>query len=564
MSDINLTTRLPVHSKAINQVNIRNKGGSSLYQDVDIAPLSSKVLVEKTSSEGTGQYATLQDFLFAKFYDTEIAGQAKRVRAGKLIEVEEGDDIVAPDHYHVNVNATSIWQAWNDYQEILKKRLVGVYDEQDGYQGDYIQSAETDVIAFIIERYGLKDDYIPSNSATLISAEEQATQMLLNFNNMSIWQRTLDTCKRRKDALWGLYKDGELVGHFKDSRENIEALKDVYKQGVLIKVAGQGGVTTEVYGNSVSTDEEALNLLINLQEKSLFQYIVDLKNFWRTLAIEKYEKDSDTGSNIANKYDIEQLRTLWTNLYSDPAEPEYSDLEYVLSGDGQSYIVSGIGTCTDTDIVIPNTYNDLPVTEIGDYAFLDCDSLTSVTIPHSVTRIGSYALHSCDSLTSVTIGDSVTSIGDYAFAYCTSLTSVTIGDSVTSIGDWAFYGCEGLTSVTIPDSVTSIGTASFADCTNITEVTIGNSLTNINNSAFNSCTSLKEVIIGNSVTSIGAFAFKCCSELAVVEIGTAIEHIGSSAFEGCYQLTAIFIHNTRYIAGEPWGAINAQVYRNSQ
>ncbi len=71
----------------------------------------------------------------------------------------------------------------------------------------------------------------------------------------------------------------------------------------------------------------------------------------------------------------------------------------------------------------------------------------AVVIPNSVTEIGERAFSDCYSLTSVTIPDSVTSIGDWAFEYCTSLTSITIPDSVASIGDGAFYYCTSLTSV---------------------------------------------------------------------------------------------------------------------
>ena len=141
---------------------------------------------------------------------------------------------------------------------------------------------------------------------------------------------------------------------------------------------------------------------------------------------------------------------------------ETEGLKYTPSDDGSHYIVSGMGAATTTDIVVPSTYNDLPVTSIGDSAFKDCTTLTSVTIPDSVTSIGKYAFHSCISLEIVTIGGSVTSIGKYAFYGCSSLTSISIPDSVTSIGDWAFNYCINLTSINIPNSVTSIDEGAFA------------------------------------------------------------------------------------------------------
>ena len=98
------------------------------------------------------------------------------------------------------------------------------------------------------------------------------------------------------------------------------------------------------------------------------------------------------------------------------------------------------------------------------------EEVKDLVIPNSVTSIGDYAFIVCSGLTSVTIGNSVTSIGDYAFYYCSGLTSVTIGNSVTSIGDYAFNSCKGLTSVTIPNSVTSIGEWAFYDCLELLDV----------------------------------------------------------------------------------------------
>ena len=75
-------------------------------------------------------------------------------------------------------------------------------------------------------------------------------------------------------------------------------------------------------------------------------------------------------------------------------------LAFTLLDDG-TYEVSGIGSCTDTEIVILSVYNDKPVTSIGNYAFSDCTGLTSVTIPDSVTSIGYSAFDVCSRLKTV-------------------------------------------------------------------------------------------------------------------------------------------------------------------
>jgi len=188
-------------------------------------------------------------------------------------------------------------------------------------------------------------------------------------------------------------------------------------------------------------------------------------------------------------------------------------------------------TCPGGAAVIPPSINNMPVVSIGEFAFRNCASLTSVTIPDSVTSIGTQAFEYCG-LTSVTIPSSVTSIEGGVFEFCSNLTSVTIPNSITSIGDYAFAYC-GLTSVTIPSSVTSIGDGAFYYCSGLTSVTIPNSVTSIGGGAFFFCTGLTSVTIPSSVTSIGESAFYNCSGLTKAYFSGNAPSMGASVFVGC-------------------------------
>ena len=168
----------------------------------------------------------------------------------------------------------------------------------------------------------------------------------------------------------------------------------------------------------------------------------------------------------------------------EPTDPEL--FTWQPNDDGASYTVTGFAGESVANVVIPATYNGLPVTAIGSSAFWDDDTITSVTIPNSITTIGAYAFDSCSNLTSVTIPNSVTTIGAAAFDLCSKLTKLTIGNSVTSIGYDAFYGCSSLTSVTIPISVTTIVDYAFYGCIGLTEITFEGTVAQWNAISFGS------------------------------------------------------------------------------
>ncbi len=203
------------------------------------------------------------------------------------------------------------------------------------------------------------------------------------------------------------------------------------------------------------------------------------------------------------------------------------------------------------------------ITSIGNYAFVYCNNLTSVTIPEGVTKIADCAFDSYY-LTSVTIPENVEYIGNSAFfnvpniVYHGSLTNDNrAGWGAFSIngyieGDFVYadntkkeirryFGNDS--EVTIPDGVTSIGGSAFNryGMPEVTAVIIPESVTSIGEYAFGNC-SLTSIIIPESVTSIGRDAFRNCNLTALV-IPQNVTSIGKLAFEGNKNLKCIYFNN---------------------
>ena len=90
-----------------------------------------------------------------------------------------------------------------------------------------------------------------------------------------------------------------------------------------------------------------------------------------------------------------------TSEQTTPTPPQESvkSLAFEKITGKEEYAVVGLETIERNEVVIPSTYNNLPVTKIGDYAFKDCNGLTNIVIPDRVNTIGNYAFSYCSSLT---------------------------------------------------------------------------------------------------------------------------------------------------------------------
>jgi len=202
-------------------------------------------------------------------------------------------------------------------------------------------------------------------------------------------------------------------------------------------------------------------------------------------------------------------------------------------------------------VMIPDTIQGLPVTDIGDEAFFDNFSISNVIIPNTVTTIEADAFGNT-SLGSITIPDSVATIGNSAFYYCVGLTNVIIPSSVTNIGTAAFGDCHGLNSITVVSNnlfYSSLNGVLFNKTqTTLVEYPYGlagsysipDGVSSVGDSAFYACNNLTAITIPDSVTNIGQYAL-AGSALTSVTIPKNVVYIGPDVFGTCWQLLTIIV-----------------------
>ena len=262
-------------------------------------------------------------------------------------------------------------------------------------------------------------------------------------------------------------------------------------------------------------------------------------------------------------------------LFVMPTEAEaadVNDLRFTLNDTNDSYTLSRCDQGASGELVIPDTYNGLPVTKIGGYAFVRCINLTSVTIPNSVTTIGTHAFEHCTNLVSITLPDSVTDIHYEAF-YEYSVKELIIAEGSTNISSEIVICKDTLEKVVIPASVTSIARSAFINCNSLTGVYIADleAWCNIDFNSLHSSPTMyaqklylndqlvTNLIIPDDITSVSDYAFMGCDSITSIAIPENITSIGSYAFSGCNNLETVIYCGTQ----AQWEAVTILDYNET-
>lgn len=200
------------------------------------------------------------------------------------------------------------------------------------------------------------------------------------------------------------------------------------------------------------------------------------------------------------------------------------------------------------NVVIPQTYQELPVVAIGSGAFENKYNIASVSLP-----------------------DTIISIGTGAFRH-SSIKSINFPSALKYIDAQAFMGCNELLEIEIPSSVEYIGREAFNDCYDLTGITVDG-----DNGAYCSIggvlydKAVTEIYavpkgiagyltIPNGITFIDSGEFSDCLNLTGLTLPNIINHIGRAAFDGCNNLTDIKLPNNgiyiEYMAFQDTGYYN--------
>ena len=198
------------------------------------------------------------------------------------------------------------------------------------------------------------------------------------------------------------------------------------------------------------------------------------------------------------------------------------------------------------------------VTTIGDGAFMDCTSLTTITLPYFIARIGNSAFENCTALATFTTMDgadkktaALRTIGDRAFFGNTSLNNVDVNTTkgVNTIGVSAFENCGQLATINF-SGVTRFAEGVFRNAKALKSVTMSaNASIYVGQEAFRNCVTLSDITARIAAVEDGAFR-NCISLRAITFVSSGIEYIGSNAFNGCVLIQKVSIPSSVVAIGD--------------
>lgn len=324
----------------------------------------------------------------------------------------------------------------------------------------------------------------------------------------------------------------------------------------------------------------------NVADASLWDYQLDTKTNFVTIT--RYLGTTDNLTELT----IPNFLLIGGKEYRVTKTLSYNGSNAIVNFKGKLIISKGIteigkasfnGASKITGVEIPNS-----AILISDYAFQNCEGLTTITIPGSVKKIGNWwgnangqIFNGCSNLKEVILEEGIEEISGRAFDSCSKIKEWKLPKSLKRIGPGAFQST-GVEEFNIPENVESIA-ATFISSSNLSRINVDsnnkyftsvdgilfdkdstrlikypenrdgssyevpNTVNTIDANAFGSCKNLQTIVIADSVEKIGDSAFYG-SKLKTINLGGGITNINNKPFYGALNLTNINVitENDKY------------------
>lgn len=237
------------------------------------------------------------------------------------------------------------------------------------------------------------------------------------------------------------------------------------------------------------------------------------------------------------------------------------NLKIKYKSEGDCLIVKGVpDNLTMPEIVIPDEYNGKKVTGIADFAVVNLENVTKITIGKNVSEIGLWALENNKKLTAIEVDDENAYFCDVdGVLYTKDMKTLLFYPAARSAEETAAEDGTKIKSISyeIPEGVETIRTKAFYRCTDLREITLPPTLKVIEEKAFFRC-SFSEVTLPDGLTYIGKDAFSYCTGLTEIHIPGTVTEIGEYAFYNCTNLLDISIDakEDELTAGQKWYPTN--------
>lgn len=274
-----------------------------------------------------------------------------------------------------------------------------------------------------------------------------------------------------------------------------------------IDLTGTAGISYNAFRNCTGLEKAILPEGLEVVSQGLFNGCSSLKEVEIPSSVKYIYSDAFRGTGITELYLGKNIETIGDNVFRDCVNLRKLVFEEGFDG----------------------LKDDPKTSQICEYAFAYCTSLTEVVLPNSVTTLPYATFLSCNNLSDIVISGNITAIGEYALAN-TAVSSVEIPEGVTSIGHYAFSDSL-LESINLGDNLSVIGNYAFSG-TYITDIEIPESVTYVGNYAFSGAKIVKdELRFGEGFLFLGAHSFDA-AEIGDIYLPASLEAIDFSANAG--------------------------------